>query len=199
MADQQSVNRSVANDPQTRVPAPAPKTDEQTGESQTGTNLPLRGSRSFGRNTKIIAEFVAPIVALIGILVGVMAWIDHRIESKLSDEGTLRTIASRLRPSLIFNAKGSIIQDMGAVQYLKVDDIKVIERFRFDQNDSPQKIHVGFLKPVAFPPILTSMKENAAITASRAKGLDWEFVITWIVAPMGTNDEERVFRLEITP
>jgi hypothetical protein len=66
----------------------------------------------------------------------------------------------------------------------------------------PTKFHIGFVRPVSFAPIVTSLRDPASITASHGKGLDWEFDIKW-TGIMGedqtTNESNFVFRLELVP
>lgn len=128
--------------------------------------------------------FVFGIAAIIAIPLGIRAWmeaqIDKTVEAKmrsvLSDETILRKIAAESRPSLLFDATGSILHDMGAVPYLKPDDIRVVKR---DSDGPPLIIHIGFVRPVSYPPLVTPLHDSAVVTAANGKGLDWEFTINW--------------------
>ena len=158
--------------------------------------------------TKFWVEIVVVVAALITIPLGIMTWaegkIDNAVEAKtrsvLSDPTILRKIAAESRPSLIFNGAGAILQDMGAVQYVKPDDIRVLARDNEAGINIPIKLHIGFVRPVAFSPIVTSLRNPASIIASHEKGLDWDFIINWTVITTGdTNDSDCVFRLELVP
>jgi hypothetical protein len=146
------------------------------------------------------------IITVVGLLGGVWAAkeliddeINKTVDSRLSDEIVLRKIAAQTRPSLIFNGSGSILHDMGAAQYLKPDDIEITEHINDQGIIMPTKLHIGFVKPVSFPPIVTPLYDTASLTAVNGKGLDWDFLINWTVVPDKTNDEARVYRLEIVP
>jgi hypothetical protein len=150
----------------------------------------------FWKRTKQVADFVGPTAFIIGIVFAIMAWIDFDIGRRLGDETTLRKIAAHSRPSLIFDAKESVIADMGALQYIDPKDIHIIKR---TTEGWPQRIHVGFARSLSIPPILTSLYDSAQIRAERGKGLDWEFEISWSVEPMSKDDKDRLYRLEIIP
>jgi hypothetical protein len=149
---------------------------------------------------KKTTRWIAPLLVVATVLLGIVGWIENRIdkaiERKLSDEAILRKIAAQSRPSLIFNAKESIIADMGAVQYVKPDDVRITKR---TADGWPQHIHIGFTCPLSIPPILTSLYDSARIVADRGKGLDWEFEINWELEPGSKDDKDRLYRLEILP
>ena len=152
---------------------------------------------------KKVTGWIAPVLVVVTVLLGILGWLENRIdkavERKLVDPFVLRKIAEQARPSLIFNGKGSILHDMGAAQYLKPDDIEIVEHGNDQGIIMPTKLHIGFVKPVSFAPIVTPLYDTAYITASNGRGLDWEFSINWTVVPIQTNDEARVYRLEIVP
>jgi hypothetical protein len=197
---------------------PADKKDDPTGQDGqqqpkpaiVSTTADNGGDKKFGgefHNAKTVLEIAGLIVALIVSALGTQAWLENRIDnaveaksrSVLSDETILRKIAAQSRPSLIFDANGSILHDMGAVQYLKPDDIRVVKR---DSDGPPLVIHIGFVRPVSYPPIVTPLRDSAGVTTANGNGLDWEFTINWIVSPWPgteTNDALRVYRLEIVP
>ena len=160
------------------------------------------------RFVTVAIAFVLSVAAVIAIPLGIRAWIENQIDndvdakvrSVLSDQTILRKIAAESHPSLIFDASGAILQDMGAVQYIKPDDIKV-SSWNYAGNVMPAKLHIGFNHSVSFAPIVTSLRDPAAIIASHGKGLDWEFDINWTVAggDEPTNGASYVFRLEVVP
>jgi hypothetical protein len=170
-----------------------------------------RGKEKFGgefHSVKTVLEIVGLIAALIVAALGAQAWIENRIEnavetktrSMLSDETILRKIAAESRPSLIFDGTGAILHDMGAVQYLKPDDIRIVERHEWGGILLPSKLHIGFVRPVSFAPLVTPLNDAAMVSASHGRGLDWEFTINWtVIVEENTNDSVRVFRLEVVP
>jgi hypothetical protein len=202
---------------------PADKKDAPTGQDGQQQPKPTEvstasdnggrdgGDKKFGgefHNAKTVLEIVGLIVALIIAALGAQAWLESRIDNAvenkmrtiLSDETILRRIAAEAHPSLIFNGKGSILHDMGALPFIKPDSILVTGRTHLEGTKAlPQKIHISFMKPVSFPPIVTVLNDTATITASNGKGLDWEFSINWIIVPIDSNDEDLVFRLDVVP
>jgi hypothetical protein len=186
---------------------PRPAMPAADANADTGSKKPLSGGEIHKIVTVAITLAVG-VAAVIAIPLGIRAWMEGRIDnaveikvrSVLSDQTILRKIAAESRPSLIFNANGEILQDMGAVQYLKPDDIRVIESGTLAGSAAPTKLHIGFVRPVSFPPIVTTLRDSGSVTASHDKGLDWDFDVIWIaVQPNTPNLESRVFRLEIVP
>jgi hypothetical protein len=149
-------------------------------------------------------EVALVLAGIAGAVLAVKTWqesaIDKAVEKKLSEPIILRKIAAESRPTVIINGKGSILHDMGAVQYLKPDDIRISEYGNDQGIIFPAKLHVGFVRPVSFAPLVTSLFSTANITANHGKGLDWEFTINWMVLPLNTtNEEDLVFRVEVVP
>lgn len=164
-------------------------TEEHSGSSRLKT---------FTKRAKAITESLGPFVVLIGLLYGAVKWIDHEIENKLTDEATLRKIASQIRPSLIFDGGESIVSDMGASAYVK--DIKVFKETDPDVPSGwPSRIHIDFTRHIGVAPIVTPMSDSAWTLASRGKGHSWDFKLVWIVQMGDTNDTARVYRLELFP
>ena len=207
----------------TGINMPAEKKDGPTGQNGQQQPKPAivsapaddggrnRGNKKFlgeFHDAKTIMQIAGLVVALIIAALGARAWLENRIDnaveaktrSVLSDETILRKIAAESRPSLIFDGSGAILHDMGAVQYLKPDDIRIMEHVNDAGIIIPTKLHIGFVRPVSFSPLLTPLHDSATITASHGRGLDWEFSITWIALQENeTNDSSHVYRLELVP
>src|SRR5206468_10489115 len=111
---------------------------------------------------KKTAGWLGPILVLAVMVLGIQSWLEGRIdkavERKLTDETILRKIAAQARPSLIFDAKESILSDMGAVQLVK--DIRIAKR---NQSGWPERIEVEFTRHFANPPVLTALYDSVAI------------------------------------
>lgn len=198
-------NDPAGQDGQQQLRPPVSAADNN---ANAGNKKPLSASEVH-KSVTIAIGLVVGIAAVIAIPLGIRAWmenqIDNAVEEKmrtvLSDETILRKIAAESRPSLIFDASGAILQDMGAVQYIDPKDIR-IEHENWAGVVVPSQIHIGFVKPVSFTPIVTSLRDPATIVATHEKGLDWIFNITWTVLTaegQATNDSAFVFRLELTP
>ena len=140
------------------------------------------------------------VFGLIAVPLAIKTWLEGEVEKSvektLKDEATLRKIAAQSRPSLIFNMKAQIVSDMGALQYVDPKDIRITN----PQGEGwPMLIHVGFIRHVSNPPILTALYDSTAIKAERGKGLDWEFTITFMIGTVIPDDKDRLYRLEIVP
>lgn len=86
--------------------------------------------------TKTLFQFSLTIVGIVVAMYGFHTYIDFRIESALQDEETLRSISSKVRPSCIFNEKGAILVDLGAMDHIDEIELKGIHRI----TSFPQKI-----------------------------------------------------------
>jgi hypothetical protein len=178
---------------------PLPATPAPDDGSSAGGNEQLGGkSHGLFRSAKTWLEVVLLLFGLVAVPLAIKTWLESEVEKSvaktLNDEPTLRKIASRSRPSLIFNAKESVVADMGAVQYIDPKDIRITKR---TTGGWPQRIHIGFVRPLSIPPVLTSLYDSAEIRAERAKALDWEFEVSWSVEPLSKDDKDRLYRLEI--
>ena len=106
----------------------------------------------------------------------------------------LHQIAMQLRPSLIFDARGTYISDMGVTQFIR--SVQVTERNKYHQ---PKHLHIEFTHFLANAPVLTARHDATAIFSERGKEFSWEFEITWIVDETYVDDSLRVYRLELMP
>ena len=181
-------------------PAASPENEQNDTEQGRKNNAQFHG---FGPRMFRAAEIALALAGVAAIVLGLKMWqesaIDRAVEKKLVDPFVLRKVAEQSRPSLIFDGNGAILHDMGAAQYLKPDDIKIVEHVNDQGFIMPTKLHIGFVRPVSFAPLVTPLRDVASLTASNGKGLDWEFAINWTVVPTDTNDSSHVFRLELVP
>ena len=155
---------------------------------------------TFWKRTKQVSGLVGPTAFIIGTVIAVMAWMDFDIGRKLSDPQILRKIAAESRPSLIFDAKESIVSDMGAAQYVK--DIRITDRAKFEEvfaPNLPKRIHIEFARPMQSPPVVTALYEMVDFKAERGRLSSWDFTASWKGTPQNTNAEALLFRLEIIP
>ncbi len=60
-------------------------------------------------DTSTALEIGAAVITVIAALYGVLFFIDKRIENRIRDDAFLRKLASALRPSGIFDHKGSVL------------------------------------------------------------------------------------------
>src|SRR6185503_3068967 len=104
---------------QGRENEPRPATSVDGDETTSAKSLRLFHS------AKLWMEIGLLILGVIAVPLAVKTWIEGLVEKSvqktMDDETILRKIASHSRPALIFSGSGSILHDMGAAQYLKVD------------------------------------------------------------------------------
>ena len=120
--------------------------------------------------------------------------VDKSVSAKLSDDSVLRQIAAKVKPSLIFDGRESIISDMGAAQFVK--DIRVIKRTK---DGWIERIQIDFTRPFSSAPILTALHDSVGVYSERGRMFSWEFEIGWIVEPSDKGDKDRLYRLELIP
>jgi hypothetical protein len=70
-----------------------------------------------GAMLKVIYAMVGVIVFLFSAYYGLNSYIDSRIDSKIHNADFLKKLARSVRPSLVFDEKGSILADMGPCRW----------------------------------------------------------------------------------
>jgi hypothetical protein len=135
-----------------------------------------------------VMEFLLAIFSIIIILYGIVKFIDSRISKKLVDAEFVKSIAHLLRPFAIFNEKGTVIVDRGAMSF--IDDIEITIEKKL-----PQQIKLKLKKYMATAPILLSLDTDMlTIKEMRGNKFDWIYTVKY----HGYNDrEERRFHVEI--
>jgi hypothetical protein len=98
------------------------------------------------------------------------------------------------RPSLVFNGDGNIVQDMGAIAYLKSDGIHIFKTVQ-GLRDTIPAMRVEFARPV-FDPQVTSVNkaDKARIIVESFDGRVLQFIILYRV-----RSPESTYRLDFTP
>lgn len=131
------------------------------------------------------------VIAGIGIVVGIYGFakfIDSRIAKKLRDTEFVKSIAQLLRPYAIFNEKGEIIVDRGAMAF--IEDIKITM-----DGELPKEISLKLKKHKATAPILLSLDSDiCTIKERRGKKFYWIYGIEYHGY---INRDERRFNVEI--
>jgi hypothetical protein len=89
----------------------------------------------------------------------VRSTIDSAVERKLSDPTILRRIAAESRPSIVFDAKESILADLGGAQFIKT--ITVTR----DAKDPglPRAIDIDFTTHLPIAPLLTPLHSDTVV------------------------------------
>ena len=126
-------------------------------------------------------------------LFGFDQYLDYKIERALQDPQNLQKIASRVRPGLIFDSKGSIIADMGGESV--ISDIQ----FEYDKEflHCPSKIVITPNRYLRQAPILTPLDDMEYIIRVQQGPLrSWQYDLS----PLKIVDRAGAlprFRLEI--
>lgn len=119
---------------------------------------------------------VTVVATLVGTIYGVTSFIDGRIASALSDPATLHKIAIMARPEMIIDAKGTVLIDRGAMDYIQ--DFQVTTH-----KEVPILVHKVRITPkryMALPPLITTVDCGfVSVTSERVEKLDWLLTIEY--------------------
>jgi hypothetical protein len=141
------------------------------------------------------------VAAVVGAFYGIVSFIDSRIEKKLTDETTLRRVASMVRPSCIFDEKGSVIFDSGAMQAVESINLQFTDKKDEFLSKLPRIITVKFNKHLAYPPILSVLDSyEVYVGEERGPMFEWIFTIGYsggVVSDQKTFGTRCRYRLEI--
>lgn len=135
-----------------------------------------------------ILKFVIAGISIIGSIYGFAKFIDSRISKKLGDAEFVKGIAQLLRPYAIFNEKGEIIVDRGAMSF--IGDIEITM-----EGELPKEITLKLKEHKGTAPVLLSL-DNDMCTIKERRGIkfDWIYRIEY----HGYNDkDERWFNVEV--
>jgi hypothetical protein len=72
---------------------------------------------------KRVYVIIGAVVFLFAAYHGFNAYLDSRIESRITDPAFMRELARNVRPSVLFDERGSILADLGAMRF--IDSIEV--------------------------------------------------------------------------
>ena len=146
----------------------------------------------------LVVKAVVVITALASLIFGVPAFIDSRIDQRISNPDYIRQVASHVRPSLVFDATGSILIDLGAVQYIDnittadVHPIGSAPQFRF-----PSEIIVSPKQHLVHPPRISSFDAvQFEVVVERGHRFDWKYNLKWI-GHSGQPPDPTRFQLDI--
>ena len=106
--------------------------------------------------TKTIIVAISTIVGLFLSFVALQTYIDGRIQKQIEDPVFLKRLGGEITPSVIFDSRGSILADEGAMQF--IDEI-VVKRHS-DIKFAAKEITVRPKAFLAEAPILTSIDQN---------------------------------------
>src|SRR3989338_3659750 len=133
------------------------------------------------------------LIALAAAIYGFHAYVDSRVEKIANTREFIERVASRVRPSLIFDANESVMVDAGGLQY--IDRVNVRKR---KNGWLPIQIIVTPKHYMAQAPLLTCLDPIwFKIKERRGQAVSWVYELD-ARGHMGGFEPIR-FRLEITP
>lgn len=140
-------------------------------DSSTGDPAHLVASSPSRIDSVALVKALFAIFALIGTIYGFHRYLDARIDARLNDRDVLERLAAEMRPSVLFNAEGSVLADLGAMRYL--DEIHV------KRAEPKSLLFVITIKPKAHLPIAPVLSVlggySGAATTRRGQGFDWVY------------------------
>jgi len=151
------------------------------------------GSPGTGTILKVVYAVVGAIFFLFAAYHGLNSYLDARVEMRINNADFLKKLARSVRPSLVFDEKGSIVADMGAVSF--IDKISVSK----DAKDTLE-IVVSPLEYLGMEPVLEALDDEYTIHAERGQKFDWIFRlygIQHLVLESSPQRDRQRFRLEI--
>ena len=150
-------------------------------------------------NKKLIERWsgaLGVVAAVIAGVYGVVAFVDSRIERRITDDDTLSKIASLVRPSCIFDERGSILYDSGAMQYIESLTLEGAKTEKEKlENALPLKITLRPKKFLKDAPILSAVDAyTLTVKVEQGEKFDWVYSLHY----MGIDSFQKCrFRLEL--
>lgn len=116
------------------------------------------------------------VAALIAAIYGFGVYVDSRVERLVHDEAFLKRLSVSVRPSCIFDQKGSIVVEMGAMDYIDSIDVTA------DPNgDFPSTITVHPKHYMAHAPLLSTVDPFVmTVSAERGAKFDWVYTVSYV-------------------
>jgi len=141
-----------------------------------------------------VMAIVAAFIVIIGAYHGLNVFVDNKISVNMSNPVFLRELARSVRPSVVFDERGSILADLGASNLIK--EIKVTKE---QKETLTLTITVTPCEYLGIEPVLEALDGYYAIRAERGSKYDWVFHLTDIGVTYEAPEEMRPqrFRLDI--
>ena len=140
---------------------------------------------------KVIFGVMSAAILLFGGYHGLNSYLDRRIEARISNPAYLQKLARSVRPSLLFDDKGSIVADMGAGTLVKNISISKNDKGGLDIIITP-------LEYIGIEPVLEALDHGYNIEGERGEMFDWRFHLSgssnYKFGPEATRNR---FRLEL--
>jgi hypothetical protein len=152
--------------------------------------------------SKQAIAFLIALAGLFTIVKGFDLYVEHLVEKKTQNSDFIKSLVSKVRPTLIFNSSEAILVDLGAKEY--IDHVEVTEGPWDDlKTDSEGKEFNLVSKVVVFAkevlpraPMLETLGGNEVhLTATPGKNNSWEYSIK--IGGAHYKGEPLLYRLEI--
>jgi hypothetical protein len=119
---------------------------------------------------------ITTIAAIVIVIYGATAWIDFRVETKISDDAFIQKLSRNLRPFVIFDSNNSIVYDQGAMDY--IDHIHA-DTAMIDGCPVVRKITVSPKQFLVTPPLLDCIDlKDHIYRPVRGQKFDWIYELT---------------------
>ncbi len=59
------------------------------------------------------------VAAIVGVIFGVKAYVERLVDKRLDSPETIDRLSKLIRPTVIFDNKGTILADLGAMEYIE--------------------------------------------------------------------------------
>ena len=148
--------------------------------------------------SNVKSSFLTIVVALALVIPGVLAfneYVEFLVDKKVKNDDFIQTVASNVRPFLIFDETGVIVVDKGAWKY--VNKIVVTPG---KKGQEPKRIVVAPKDVLNVAPILEPLDADFAIHETREGNMNWVYQLGRIrrILKQGSAKTTRWrFRLEI--
>ncbi len=143
---------------------------------------------------KNVYVIIGAVVVLFATYHGCNAYLDSRIESRITDPAFMQELAGNVRPSVLFDDKGGVLADLGAMKF--IDRIEVSRGA-----DEVWTITISPSEFLGIEPILEGVDSQFVIRAERGNKNDWVYqlhrVHPLIVSTLPPQRKNLRFRLEI--
>ena len=152
--------------------------------------------------TDLFGLFAPVVFAMIGLIIGALAvyfpmlsLIETLIEAKLNDEKFMGNLVANIRPSVVFDHRGSIIANMGALEHLGEIHVKIGENTPYRER-IPEQIIISPNKFLSVPPLLESL--DVVINTTIERGPKFDIIYNIDAATyVGITPTVYRFRLEV--
>jgi hypothetical protein len=142
---------------------------------------------------------IALALVFVSVFYGLTSWVDSRIKAVVTDENYIRRVAAEVRPSVIFNGKGNVLVDQGAMRYLDGSNGIHILGYQDEANwpGVPARILIRPKQHLAYAPLLIPLDPTVSGSdVERTNQFDWVYSV--YTGPVITEPRPSPqFRLEI--